>query len=221
MAFFLAVKSGGALQQLFSFFRTRGLNVESQELNGGNSVGPDGTVDLADGAGGWRVSSLSEPAPGSFQSTYSTVTFVAGSSFRVVNSGQNLLLLNDTTVPTVATGRLLQWDGSQNIYVDPPAALFAVITTGVDRVVTAAEAIAKWQTVMCTAGGEKITLPNGTLVPAGTRVSVKDRDGNAGGANITVDTSGGNIDGAASILLTVNFEARTFVADGAGNWSVV
>lgn len=76
-----------------------------------NGTGPGSSVDF----GSFADFSFSAVGPGS------NVTWSALESFSIAHyTGPTVLLLNDTTAPTVAAGRLLSWDGTQNVYIDPP-----------------------------------------------------------------------------------------------------
>jgi hypothetical protein len=72
-----------------------------------------------------------------------------------------------------------------------------------------------------TAGDITLTLPSAITVSAGFVVHVKDQNGSATALPITIDTvSAQTIDGGLTIQLTQDFDALTFVSDGA-NWSLI
>ena len=62
-----------------------------------------------------------------------------------------------------------------------------------------------------------VTLPVPT---AGRRVTVKDKSGAAGVNNITVSPPSGTIDGAATYVLTANYQSADFLADGTNYWVI-
>lgn len=64
-----------------------------------------------------------------------------------------------------------------------------------------------------------VTLPSSPVTFTQT-YTVKDQKGDAGTNNITVTPSSGLIDGQSSFVMNVNYEAVSFVFDGA-NWSVI
>ncbi len=73
--------------------------------------------------------------------------------------------------------------------------------------------------VACTTGGITVTLPVAATVGSGKVVSIKDRDGNASGDNITIEGNGSEtIDGNLNLVMAVNYESVTLVTDGS-NWS--
>lgn len=64
-----------------------------------------------------------------------------------------------------------------------------------------------------------ITLPAASLVPSGRFYFFKDIDGSASTNAITITANGfDNIDGAASIVLSRNYEIISLVCDGAQGW---
>jgi len=69
-------------------------------------------------------------------------------------------------------------------------------------------------------GAVTITLPT-TQVNKGRVYTIKDESGAAATNNITVDTEGSeNIDGAATDLIDVNYESKSYYSDGA-NWFIL
>jgi hypothetical protein len=74
-------------------------------------------------------------------------------------------------------------------------------------------------TVAKSDGGGTVTLPSLATVEPGCTVILKDSGGNAGGANITFAAAAGEkIDAAASVLLTVDYEALEVQALNATDW---
>lgn len=65
-----------------------------------------------------------------------------------------------------------------------------------------------------TGGGDTVTLPSAVTAGAGSTFVVKDQSGGAAANNITVATSGGNIDGVATKVITTNYGSYTVVSDG-------
>jgi hypothetical protein len=93
--------------------------------------------------------------------------------------------------------------------------LKSVVSTGSSMSVTHEEVVA------CTAGSITITLPAVATAGIGRQIIVKDRDGNAGAGNITIDGNASEtIDGATTFSLTVNYQSVTLVNDGS-TWMVV
>jgi hypothetical protein len=75
--------------------------------------------------------------------------------------------------------------------------------------------------MLVTAGGVTITLPSAATVGSGIIVYIKDRDGLAGGDNITIEGSGAEtIDGSLTYTLSTNYQAATLLSDGT-NWSLI
>ncbi len=74
--------------------------------------------------------------------------------------------------------------------------------------------------VTSTAAARTITLPSSASTTVGRTVIVKDESGACATNNITVDTAGGNIDGAASKVMNVNYESLTFYNNGT-NWFII
>lgn len=69
-----------------------------------------------------------------------------------------------------------------------------------------------------TSGNVTVTLPDATTVTPDTRFTVKRTT--AGVNTLTVDTGGGNIDGAASKSMATQYDKYTFVSDGSNYWIV-
>ncbi|MCA9329388.1 hypothetical protein KDA11_01990 [Candidatus Saccharibacteria bacterium] len=67
-----------------------------------------------------------------------------------------------------------------------------------------------------------LTLPQiSTFTDSKHIYYIKDISGNASTNNITIDTTGGDtIDGGATAVITLDYQAITFVADGGTNWSI-
>ena len=75
---------------------------------------------------------------------------------------------------------------------------------------------------MDTSGGAtQADLVDVSTVPAGFVLIIKDRTGNAGANNLTIDGSAAQtIDGAATLVINTNFSSRTLIGDGVSNWEV-
>jgi hypothetical protein len=96
-----------------------------------------------------------------------------------------------------------------------------VLTVTGSPVLTAAQVgnQARKTTVAKLDGGGTVTLPALATVDVGCTVVLKDAGGNAGGANITFAAAAGEkIDAAASVLLTVDYEALEVQALNATDW---
>lgn len=75
--------------------------------------------------------------------------------------------------------------------------------------------------VACTTGGITVTLPVAATVGSGKVVYIKDRDGNANAANITIEGNGSEtIDDSLNLVMNVDYQSVTLVTDGS-NWMVV
>lgn len=87
------------------------------------------------------------------------------------------------------------------------------------RTLVATDIAGAMRTTVCKVnGGGTITLPNPTTVPLGSKVTVKDYNGNATATPITIDVTGGSlIDGAATQSIFTNYVALTFENSGS-NW---
>jgi len=84
--------------------------------------------------------------------------------------------------------------------------------------------VEKYHKFHCDSGStHTFTLPSDA--PQGTKVIIKDTDGNAGTNSLTIDTEGTEmIDGSSSIAISTNYGYRRLVNIGAGargNWRVV
>lgn len=75
--------------------------------------------------------------------------------------------------------------------------------------------------ILCnTSGGAfAITLPNATTCK-GKTYTIKDSANSAAANNITVNTNGGNIDGAATQIINTNYGIVTVISDGT-NWFTI
>jgi hypothetical protein len=81
--------------------------------------------------------------------------------------------------------------------------------------------IEREEAMLVTSGGVTITLPSAVAVGSGRVVYVKDRDGNASGDPITVDTqSAQTIDGLGTYLIDTDHESVSFLSDGS-NWIIL
>jgi hypothetical protein len=75
--------------------------------------------------------------------------------------------------------------------------------------------------VACTAGSITITLPAVASAGVGRSITVKDRDGNAGSGDITIDGNAAEeIDGATTYVLNIDYQSVTLVNDGSA-WMIV
>lgn len=73
--------------------------------------------------------------------------------------------------------------------------------------------------VTSTAAPRTITLPDSATAGSGFYLVVKDESGAAGTNNITITRAGSDtIDGATSIVITVNYGVLKIYSDGAGKW---
>jgi len=72
--------------------------------------------------------------------------------------------------------------------------------------------------VVASGGTKTVTVPAASAA-RGRTIEIKDKSGNAAANNITVNTGGGNIDGAASRTMNVNFQNLVLRSDGT-NWFV-
>lgn len=68
--------------------------------------------------------------------------------------------------------------------------------------------------VTSTAAARTIKLPNVSNISKGQVFIIKDESGAAGTNNITISTDGGNIDGAATALINVNYASMTIKSSG-------
>ena len=69
-----------------------------------------------------------------------------------------------------------------------------------------------------TAGAVTVTLPNAAEVTADTIFTVKRTTG--GGNTLTVNSDGGNIDGAASQTINTQYASYSYVSDGSSWWII-
>ena len=76
----------------------------------------------------------------------------------------------------------------------------------------------KYWFVDTTAGAVTITLPDAAEVTPDTPFTVKRTTAGANG--LTVQTGGGNIDGAATKSMPTQYDKFTFVSDGTNYWIV-
>lgn len=67
-------------------------------------------------------------------------------------------------------------------------------------------------------GAVTVTLPDATTVAADTKFTVKRTT--AGANALTVNTDGGNIDGAATKSMPTQYDTFTFVSDGTNYWII-
>lgn len=92
----------------------------------------------------------------------------------------------------------------------------SVVTAGATAAFTAG------QTVLVirkgTGSATAVTLPSAPV--AWVTYQVKDGKGDAAANNITVSPATGTVDGAASVILNVNYQGLSFVYDGA-SWNLV
>lgn len=93
--------------------------------------------------------------------------------------------------------------------------LLDILTTGITGEITTEDMAA------ATAGGITLTLPAAATAGNGAVVYLKDKGGNAGSENITIEGNGSEtIDGALTFVLNVNYQSITVVSDGS-NWMIV
>jgi hypothetical protein len=151
-------------------------------------------------------------------------------------------IVSDTVHPPAANTVILDsaatLDAAGAIYFSPPTfATMGVVGRPVrpareDKLVAAVERVAMTSTaanysvvngdfhVDCTAGGITVTLP-ATPVD-GESYEVKDANGEAGGAAITVNGNGNNIDGSGSQSISTNFGfIRVRFSSNLGTWVMV
>lgn len=213
------------------------------------SPNPAGVFPVSNGAGGWLASKLFENGGNDLGSDgYSSFSFVApdlagtalfsgfgtvlfdspaggATRFRVRNSSTDILVLGTSARTSLATDRLLRWNGTANDYVDPSAALYAAFALPGAASITAASINLRHNTWASTNAGAAYTvsLPAASTVSDGRRVTFKDGNGRAAVANITIDADGTDlIDGAGNVVLTVNYSSVTLQkAPGANNWMIV
>lgn len=92
------------------------------------------------------------------------------------------------------------------------------------RVVTAAGAVtvlpSDWLIVVNKTAGEATAVNLPADPEPGRHYVVKDGKGDAASNNITVTPATGNIDGAATYVMSTNYQAKGFVYDGA-KWESV
>jgi len=75
--------------------------------------------------------------------------------------------------------------------------------------------------LMTNSGARSVVLPAANTVATGRPIRVKDANGNASSANITVTVaSSGTIDGASSIVISTNYGHNIFMSDGI-NWYTI
>jgi hypothetical protein len=188
------------------------------------SVGVDGTINVANGSGAWRA--VNGAAPAGSWNVYEPYQVRRVTSWHIESNlaGNPRLFRVDTanTQPTMATGRLLQWNSglNANVYVDPPAAVYGYLSAAVAEVLTAAQLKAKHLAVKCAVVGTQVILPDASTVPAGTPVTIKNQNFVGVGFAPLVIPSVGTIDGAANYQMAAAYESRTFQSDGA-NWMIV
>lgn len=65
-----------------------------------------------------------------------------------------------------------------------------------------------------TGGGDTVTLPSAAASGEGAIYIIKDESGTAYTNNISIDTGGGNIDGAASQVIDQNYMSLTIYCNG-------
>jgi hypothetical protein len=210
-------------------------------VEGSPSVGAAGQVNASDGAGAWIVTQLFQAGPTEFESRYSDFTFApidpdgdlaSGINMQRINWGATVSYIVRTGDPRVVALNLLPASGTtrsanrvlvagggtnSDNWIDPQAINNLIVSTAVNLVVSTSSVLSREVTVLCTAGGLTITLPN-PVGFGGRRVSVKDRNGLAGATPGLVNVSGGStIDGAAAVNLNVNYQCLNFQCDGV-NW---
>lgn len=102
------------------------------------------------------------------------------------------------------------------LYLDQTPAVIPWTVTNV----TAAYAVQPFDRVIladATAGGFTVTLPSAVGRHGQQPLTVKRT---SAANNVTVASAGGNIDGAATAVLTTQYASYTFVSDGALWWIV-
>lgn len=205
---------------------------------GAPSVGSAGQVNASDGAGGWIATDLFRVNATLFESHYQNFTFSpdnpggvldctdnvaqiiwdVATTYRVEVAGITALNMLAATGTTRASNRLLVSGGgiSSDNWVDPQTANNLIVSSAVN-IAPSASQTTRELTVLLTAGGLTVTLPN----PAGfgpRKITVKDRNGFATATPDVVNVSGGStIDGAAAVNLNANYQALNFQCDGT-NW---
>lgn len=97
--------------------------------------------------------------------------------------------------------------------VDTSVQAVAVITTATTLTATN-------QLVIVNNGAATTTVTLDAAPATGKTITVKDGSGNASGFNITIAGNGKNIDGAASLIINVNYEAVSLAYNGT-QWNIV
>lgn len=180
-------------------------------LEGGDTVGgTPGDIVVTAGDDSAAVN------PGGNLLLYSGTGSVSGST-RIGAGGVDAIVVDDSTVASLAAGSVLSWNGTQNVYVTPGSltnpTIQNIAAAGPTNVTDSAYTVA----LVNFAGAAAVVLPAPT---SGKRMTVKDRSGNAATNNITVTSASGSLDGAASQTIATNYGSMTFVGDGT-NWWVI
>lgn len=124
------------------------------------------------------------------------------------------LLLTSATIASLAAGRLLSWDGSKNVYIDPPASVPTIQNinvAGPTNITNTMNTVA----LVNVAGASAVVLPAHAV---GKIIRVKDTSNNASVNPITITAISGNIDGVATQFISTNRGSMTFISDGANWW---
>ena len=95
------------------------------------------------------------------------------------------------------------------------------LNTAYTNITSSYTVVAKDRHIFCdtTSNAITVTLPDPTVC-AGKTVVVKDSSGTSATNNITISTPAGDIDGAATVAMAINYLSYTLVSNGI-NWRIV
>lgn len=133
--------------------------------------------------------------------TFADSTNVGGLSFSLTAAGNQSVTAIAGSV-SIGSSVIFTAGQTANITSSPAGAYtilltdFAIFKTGI------------------TGGGDTVTLPSAVTAGRGKTFIVKDATGTATVNNITINTSSGNIDGAATKVLNLNYGTVTVRSDG-------
>jgi hypothetical protein len=210
-------------------------------LNGGGGSGSSLALNGYD-----SVSSVGNSASTYSVSGYTSVSFL-GDDFLLGNSGTTASVAGDAagllslagtsltlnggtdtlTWPAVdgSAGQIIQTDGAGVLsFVTPASAAqaYAIRPESTNATITAAEINAEELTIVCTAGGITITIPDPSTVNDAARIIIKDQGGNAGASQIEVtSTLANSIDGQTTQFIAASYASLTLQKTSASSWSVI